>query len=175
MVYPLVARPQEAQEAAMRLTIPILALIALALSGAVLALFTMDALIGFSDVDLRGYLFLLPALLSVPVALATFLLGLIASAQRRQFGWVIALLLVGLVTIAMPVIANILGQSFVSHPEMIPACQVAASSASQCQASATDLFWQNAPTWAFLAAPLLIGLVALLYTFRMPQATERTP
>jgi uncharacterized membrane protein len=111
------------------------------------------------------------------VGLATIVMGLVATAQRRQSVWLIGLIATWLFTIIGPFVAGFLRQY--NQPTLPSICQVGSPTvlpnASQCQFAVIQLILVNAPTWLFLAGPLLVGLVGLIYSYCMRDPVAVTP
>jgi hypothetical protein len=115
---------------------------------------------------LLGLLVLLVAALSVTLAGATAVLGIVAAARKRQFGWLVSMIAAGLTVMVGPIVAAVASPFLFAQPSANPACQ-GPSETAPCQARAVQLIFQNLPLWVLLAAPVLVGVVALLYSFRL--------
>lgn len=155
----------------MRQTVRVLAIVTMALSLTAVGLFFWAMTLQLSDTDIRGYLFLPVGALAFLVGFGAFVVGLIAAGMRRQFLWLIGQIAVGVVAVLSPVGATLVSQSVVNQRESLIACQTAIPTAPECQLSPMQIFLQNSPTWVALTALFLVGLVLLLYSFRMRETS----
>lgn len=151
----------------MRIAIRILAILSILASALALGLSYGSG--GLSDTDPRFGDSIMATLAGFALALATFLVTLIAAASRRQIAWLIALLAVVVLVVAAAFGGGELLSSFVPSPQALPDCQNQPIS-PQCPPSGTQEFLLNLPGLIGGAAPLVIGLVALLYSFRVRDA-----
>ncbi len=155
----------------MRQTVRVLAIATMALSLTAVGLFFWAMTLQLPDTDIRGYLFLPAGAFALLVGLGVFVVGLVAAGMRRQFIWLIGQIVVGLVAVLSPVGATWVSQSVVNQRESLIACQTAVPISPECQLSPMQLVLQNSPTWVALTTPFLVGLVLLLYSFRMREAS----
>jgi hypothetical protein len=155
-------------EVSMRLALRITAVVSILLSA--LALYLLYGTGGLSDTDPRVALALLGGLVGVLMGLVTFILGVIAAASRRQFGWLIGLIVIVVVAIGSQFVGGFLAQAIEGPLTSNPACQGPLQATPQCQPSATQESLLNVPMALALGAPLLIGVVALIYSFRLREA-----
>jgi hypothetical protein len=143
----------------MRVTLPILAFADVALAVAAIWLFEWER--QPIPVNNTGvYPGQMAAALGFMVALATTLVALAATVQRRQVGWLSGLIVAWLISAIGSYVAI-----FVIHPWRynVGAC-------SSLPGHPCELLLSYWLPWPFLAAPLLVGLVVVLYRFHM-----RTP
>jgi hypothetical protein len=145
----------------MQLTVRILSILSSILAVAAVGLFAWTWQAGLPDTDLRGYLFIPVGALGVLLGLVTFIVGVVATAMRRQIAWLVGLVVAGLAAIGLPVVATVLEQAANQTLASNPACQTTPY-VPQCQSSGWQIVVLNAPVWLALAVPLLVGLVALL-------------
>jgi hypothetical protein len=160
----------------MRVAVRILTVVSIIVSATAVGLFYWTTQANLPDIDVRGYLFILAGGIGFLVGLSTFIVGLVATAQRRQIAWLIGLIAAWLLTIVGTVMADILLQYY--QPALPSVCQIGGPTpppASECQFMGMQLILANLPTWVFLAGPLLVGVVGLIYSFRMRDPVAATP
>lgn len=157
----------------MRIALRVLGILSILLAAIALWLFYGTG--GLADTDPLFGDAILATLAGLILALATFTVTLIATASRRQVAW-----LIGLLATAGIILAGMFGAGYliplvVNPPQSLPACQTAAPIAPQCQPTSAQEFLLNLPNMIGMAAPLLIGLFALIYSFRMRDAHVAVP
>lgn len=147
----------------MRLSVRILSIVSIMLSA--FGIFLLYGSGGLSDTDPLFGVALISVGFGFLVAFATFVTGIIAAALRRQFGWMIGIIAAGLLAIVFPIVAGIvvsmLGLS------LSPVCQPGLPPGPQCQQTELQTLALQSPSLLAMAGPLLVGLVALAYTFAM--------
>jgi hypothetical protein len=143
-------------EVAMRLTLLVLAIVDMAVAVAAVWLFELRG-----EPQLVGNTTLYPsqivAALGCMVALATTVVGLVAMVQRRQVGWLSGLIVAWPISAVGSYVAI-----FVIQPWQYYVVWDPCSPQYHCELPPPH--WLP---WPFLAAPLLVGLVVLLYRFHM--------
>lgn len=140
----------------MRVALLMLALLCVLLAVAAVGLFALarqPLLVNNTDV----YLGQIVAALGFIVAMATVVAGLVAMAPRRQWGWLSGLIVAWLISAVGTLIAI-----FVIHPGRYYVIWDPCWPEQSCELPPPS--WLP---WPFLAAPLVVGLVALLYRFQM--------
>jgi hypothetical protein len=156
----------------MRLTLRILASVSMALSALALGLlaWTWQAKLPGSSVQalLAGPL----GVLAFVVGVATVVVGLVATEQRRvavRQG----VLIVGLVALAVPFLL-LFGIPLVLAVSVFRVCQNPAAHAAVCHPTGWQVVVVNAPLWLFIASPFVVGVVAWLASFQ-PRAHVPAP
>jgi hypothetical protein len=149
----------------------VLGMVTMLVSAVAVGLFAWTATAQLPDIDIRGYFFLLAGGVGFLMGMVTFVTGLVVASQRRQSAWLIGLLAAWLCTIIGPIVAGVLASSY--QPTLPAVCQVGGPTPpppGECQFVGLQLILADLPTWLFMAGPFLVGLVALLYSFRMRAA-----
>jgi hypothetical protein len=157
----------------MRLALRILAVVCLILPAAAVGLTYWAAGQNLPDTDPRAFLGVLVAVIGLLFAFATFVVGIVASAPRRQFGWLVGLIISGLVIILGPFVGSFTAASVYNSISANPACQGPSINTPACQPSGVQLILVNATPLMVLGGMFLVGLVALIYSFRMRTVPSR--
>jgi hypothetical protein len=145
----------------MRLAVRGLALMNIAVALASMVLYwSRENLSGF---DMEGFVYKLAAAVGFLVALASVAIVLVAMVRRRQFAWLTALIVAWLITSSSVIFAFLLAQdqAYISYWD--PPCL------DPLQCPPPPLMGQ--PWEYFLAGPVLVGLVVMLYSLSMRPLT----
>jgi hypothetical protein len=142
----------------MRRALTTLAILCLTLAVAAVWLFTWarQQYIVVNDTHLLpGHL---AAALGAVAALATAVVGLVAMARRRHWGWLSALIFAGVLSAVGSSIALVAIPPWMYYATDLDPCP------STMRCAPPPPYWLPMP---FLAAPLVVGLVVLVYRFQM--------
>jgi hypothetical protein len=142
----------------MRRALPTLAILCLTLAVAAVWLFTWAREL-YIVVD-GTHLFpgQLAAALGAVAVLATVVVGLMAMARRRHWGWLSALIVAGLLSVVGSSIALVAIPPWMYFATDLDPCP------SFMKCAPPPPYWLPMP---FLAAPVVVGLVVLVYRFQM--------
>lgn len=154
----------------MRTALRVLSIANILLSGVTIGLFTRNG--GLSYMDPSFGLALLVGCGGYFVALAAFIVALVAASAQREFRWMTGVIVIGVFALLSPMAAILVVS--VLHTSLEPTCLQTLQYPPQC----TSALWQtlvlNSPTILALVGPLLVGLVALAYSFGMRTAPSLT-
>ncbi len=121
---------------------------------------------------------LLVILLAFALTVVTFILGIVATATQRQFGWLIVVLAAGLVPLVGGFVASSVASAMTPVQQTLPTgCKPPPGTPVPpgCQGpppspGATVNFLNAVYPDLLLAAPILVALVVFIYSFRMRTA-----
>ena len=154
----------------MRIALRILSVLCMLLSAAAVGLTYWAAAQGLPDTDPRAFLNILVAAIGLLFTIATFIVGIIASAGRRQLGWLIGLLVPGLTIILGPLLGAFLSSLVYNSISANSTCQGPNNNTVQCQPSGLGQILANATPIMVLGGMFLVGLVSLIYSWRIRTA-----
>jgi hypothetical protein len=154
----------------MRIALRILSVLCMLLPAAAVGLTYWAAAQGLPDTDPRAFLNLLAAAIGLLFAIATFIVGIIATAGRRQFGWLTGIIVAGLIVVLGPFVGAFLSSQVYNSISANLTCQGPNNNTLQCQPSGVGQILANATPIMVLGGMFLIGLVTLIYSFRVRPA-----
>jgi hypothetical protein len=157
-------------------SVRVLGIVTMCVSAVAVGLFAWTVTAQLPDIDIRGYFFFLAGAVGFLMGIATFVTGLVVASQRRESAWLIGIIAVWLFTIMGPIVASVLASWY--QPTLPSVCQVGGPTPpppGEFQFVGLQLVLADLPTWLFLAGPFLVGLVALIYSFRMRAPVAATP
>lgn len=155
----------------MRTTLRLLALVGIILASVSIGLFYRAG--GISYLDPSFAIALATGCGGFLAALATFIVALVAAGQRRQFGWMTGAIAVGVFALLSPLAATVMVSVFRTTLE--PTCAATIQYPEQCVSTAWQTFALNSPMTLALIGPLLVGLIALAYSFGMRATPVAAP
>jgi hypothetical protein len=110
------------------------------------------------------------------LALASFIVGVIAAVQRRQTGWMIGLIAAGLLSVCGAPVAAGVAQLLAPHTSLSAGCQNLEASPGTdtppaCQPGPGQMLLFSSSAVLFLLGPVVVAVLALVYSYRMREVS----